>query len=273
MISLQDIRQKYKSIREQIEKSIFDSYLLQYIKTPIIDEDKLLILISIMDRLELSPDKMQNFALSTMFIQIALDTHEHISNTVKDEKGRQLTVLAGDYYSGLYYKLLAESEDNLLIKELSRGIKEINEHKIGVYQKDIDGIDKLITSMRQIESSLLAKFSEYFKVDLWNDFIGNLFLFKRLLSEKNQYLKKESSVFFDALKEVIFPKISKQLNDLSSEQQSHLLQTCDYYLEQTKKVIEKGLEQLPYLNDLLEQRINLMLNQYKPYAKSFVEEG
>ena len=67
-----------------------------------------LFLFQLMDHLELSYSEMQNYALSTMLIQIALDTHEHISNESVEEKNRQLTVLAGDYFSGLYYKLLAD---------------------------------------------------------------------------------------------------------------------------------------------------------------------
>jgi len=86
VIKLQDIRRKFTNIREQVGKKVFDAYLLDHIETPIIDEDKLLILISIMDRIELSYSKMQNYAMSTMLIQIALDTHEHISNFSKDEK-------------------------------------------------------------------------------------------------------------------------------------------------------------------------------------------
>ncbi|MBV7507139.1 heptaprenyl diphosphate synthase component 1 [Bacillus sp. sid0103] len=268
-----DIRQKFTNIREQVEKRVCDTYLLKYIEIPIIDEDKLLILISIMERLELSYSDMQNYALSTMLIQIALDTHEHISDASVDEKNRQLTVLAGDYFSGLYYKLLAESEDILMIKALSKGIKEVNENKISVYQNELVSIDELMTSIKRIESSLLGNLSEYFKVDLWNDFLENLLLFKRLLNEKTQFIKTESSVLFEALKSIVYPINNFKLNELSSEQKSHLFQYCDLYLEKTKKVIEKGLAQLPYLNELLEKRIMSLLNQYQPNAKTFVEEG
>ncbi len=114
-----------------------------------------------------------------MLIQIALDTHEHITNTAEDDKSRQLTVLAGDYFSGLYYKLLADSEDILMIKALSDGVKTINESKVLIYQKESIEIDKLMNCIMIIESSLLAKFSEYFKVDLWNEFHGNFLFFKR----------------------------------------------------------------------------------------------
>ncbi|WP_335712435.1 heptaprenyl diphosphate synthase component 1, partial [Neobacillus drentensis] len=140
-----DIRQKFTNIREQVEKRVCDTYLLNYIEIPIIDEDKLLLLVSIMDRLELSYSDMQNYALSTMLIQIALDTHEHITDASVEEKNRQLTVLAGDYFSGLYYKLLADSEDIMMIKALSRGIKEVNENKISVYQNEILDIEELMT--------------------------------------------------------------------------------------------------------------------------------
>ncbi|QCJ45255.1 heptaprenyl diphosphate synthase component 1 [Bacillus sp. S3] len=270
---MQDIQQKFIIIKEQIEKRVSDSYLLEYIDTPIVDDDKLLILISVMDRLELSFSDIQNYALSTMLIQIALDTHEHISNASIDEKNRQLTVLAGDYFSGLYYHLLAESEDIMMIKTLSKGVKEVNENKILVYQCNFDRIEKLIISIARIESSLLTKLSAYFNMDLWNEFLAHLFIFKRLLKEKKQYFHSEGSILFEALKKIIFPDIDSTALEITGEQRNYLLQICDHYLEQSKQVIEKGLKQLPYLNDLLEKRIRLMLNQYQPYAKTFVEEG
>jgi heptaprenyl diphosphate synthase len=272
VIKLLDIRQKFTNIKEQIEKRVCDSYLLKYIEIPIIDEDKLLILVSIMDRLELSFSEMQNYALSTMLMQIALDTHEHITDAPVEEKNRQLTVLAGDYFSGLYYKLLAESEDILMVKSLSKGVKEVNENKIITYRYEFEGIETLMTNIKLIESALLAKLSEYFKVDLWNNFIADFLLFKRLLMEKSNFLEKESSVLFQALNRIVFPT-NNNLTGLSEEQENHLLTICDRYLEMLKQVIEKGIHQLPYLNDLLENRIKSTLSQYQPYAKTFAEEG
>ena len=67
-----------------------------------------------------------------------LDTHDDVSNTLEDEnsmKTRQFTILAGDYYSGLYYKVLAEVCNTEMIKKLSEGVKTINEHKVTIYHK------------------------------------------------------------------------------------------------------------------------------------------
>ena len=272
MIRLQDIRQKYADIRVQVEKKVFDSYLLKYIETPLIDEDKLLILISLMDRLELSFNEMQNFALSTMLIQIALDTHEHISHSSDDEKSRQLTVLAGDYFSGLYYKLLAESEDVAMIRALSYGVKEVNEHKISVYQNESNEIEKLMRDIMIIESSLIVKVAEYFKVDPWNEFISNFLFFKCLLKEKRRYLQDGNSVLFEAVRKIIFPK-SESKYKLSSENQNDLLIAIDRYLDFSKQIIENRIGELPYLNELLEGRITSILNQHQPIVKNFVEEG
>lgn len=268
-----DIRQKFTDIKEQVEKKVLHPYLLKYIETPVIDEDKLLILVSIMDRLELSSNEINNYAVTTMLIQIALDTHEHISNASVDEKQRQLTVLAGDYYSGLYYKLLAESENIEMIKELSKGIKEINEHKISVYQKEITTIEMLMASIKKIESSLLARFSGYFKVDIWNEWIANLFLVKRLLHEKKQLCDNGSSFMFEAMKDIVFLNKNLSLKNLSDAQYRDLLLICDQYIDSSIQNLLLGINQLPYLNDYLEAKICKIINEHQAIVKTLVEEG
>lgn len=269
---MHDIRQKYNGVKNKVEENVFDPYLLKYIKRPIIDEDKLLILVSMMDLLNLPYHEIENKAISTMLIQIALDTHENIMKSSED-KNRQLVVLAGDYYSGLYYKLLAHSEDILMIKAISNGVKEINERKISVYHSDFLGIDKLMESIMLIESSLLVKLTEYFKVEYWNNLITNLLLFNRIQNEKNLYSSKKDSVLFEGMKNILYPIKEFSLSDLSPEQHDQLLNVCDDYLEVSKQNIKQELLKLPNLNKLLKKRIDSLINQHQPYAKTFVEEG
>ncbi|NRD80577.1 heptaprenyl diphosphate synthase component 1 [Bacillus sp. BRMEA1] len=269
---MQNIPQKFTSVKEKLEKRVFDAYLLKYIETPIIDKDKLLILISMMDELELPFKTVEKYCLATMLIQIALDTHEHINKFSEDGKTRQLTVLAGDYYSGMYYKLLSETEDILMIKALSAGVKEINENKIMVYHQNSETIEKLMKSVKIIESSILIKLAGHLNLNRWSEILSNLFFFKRLLMERSRYIKGESSVLFDALKKVTFQKHEFTINDYSAEQQKLLL-VCERYLEHSKQAIENEILNLSFINDLLSTRISALLDQYQPVVKTFVEEG
>ncbi|WP_462412036.1 heptaprenyl diphosphate synthase component 1 [Neobacillus sp. Marseille-QA0830] len=268
-----NIRQRYTNIRERVEKSVWDAYLLDYIKTPIIDQDKLLVLVSIMDLLQEQEQLSENYCLSTMLIQIALDTHEHISVLSEDGIERQLTVLAGDYYSGLYYKLLADSNDILMIKTLSKGVKEVNENKIAFFYQNSLGIDKAMESLKRMESSIITSFAGYFKLDLWNHFLEDLLFYKRLLREKEHYLQNRNSVIFEILKNIAFPHNNSKLTDIPGEQQRQLLTVCDRYLEQAKQAIEKTMAKVPYVNNVLEYRVISLLSQQKPYVKTFAEEG
>lgn len=278
MIRLRDIRQKLIEVKGQLEQKVLHSYLVKFIENPYVDEDKLLLLISIMDQLELSEQQRKSYALATMLIQIALDTHEHVSNKkiseIPELTSRQLTVLAGDYYSGLYYKLLAETDDISMIKVLAKGIKEVNEHKITFFQQEFDGIEKLITSIKIIESSLLSKIIDYFQVNVWSDMASNVLLVKRLLVEKKRYIQTGCSQFFEAMKKVIFPKSDDlKFKDLSNEQKKYLLVVCDRYIEFSKTIIEENIQQLPYLNDALKSRITTILNKHQSIANTYVEEG
>ena len=277
MIRLQDICQKLSEVKGRIEQKVLHPYLMKFIETPYIDEDKLLLLISIMDQLELSDKQRKNYAVATMLVQIALDTHEQITNEkingIHQLTSRQLTVLAGDYYSGLYYKLLADHEDIFMINVLAGGIKEVNEHKISVFQQEFDGIEKLMASIKIIESSLITKIIDYFQVNVWYEIVSNLLLVKRLLHEKKQYSKTGCSQLFDVMKKIIFAKSDTKLKNLTSEQENYLLVVCDRYIEFSKTIIENSIRKLPHINEQLRIRIISILNQHQPIAKTFVEEG
>jgi heptaprenyl diphosphate synthase len=279
VIGLQDIQMKLTKIKERIMQNVSHPYLLKYIQTPTVDEDKLLLLVSLMDHLNISNDEMESYVLTTMLIQIALDTHEHVTENKDQEdtyyslKNRQLTVLAGDYYSGLYYKHLSEINSIGVIRTLAEGIKNVNEHKISVYERNPDGIDKLMNSIKMIESSLFEKLTEYFQADVWDEYASNLLFIKRLINEKKKFLQKETSILFEGLKKLAFPKSDQGLSELSNEQQRYLLLICDRYIEFAKQLIEKGIKKLPFLNELLKERTATILSQHHSQAKSFVEEG
>ncbi|MBY0122585.1 heptaprenyl diphosphate synthase component 1 [Bacillus sp. S/N-304-OC-R1] len=269
-----NMKEKVAVIKEQIEEKIRHPYLLKYIESPIIDEDKLLILISALDHIQLPEDKLRNYAITIMLIQIALDTHELVSNEelhADQLKHRQLTVLAGVYYSGLYYKILAGLEDISMIRSLATGIKEVNEHKISVYQKAVEAVDILMESIKKVECSLFDKVFDLIEDRNWCEFASNLMLLKRLISEKNKYLKGESSIVFDVLNVLLITK--HDYSELSVEQQHLLISTCDRYINNSKQIIEKYLSKLPTLNECLINRVNAIISQHLPAENIFVEEG
>jgi heptaprenyl diphosphate synthase len=273
VIRLHEIRHTFSDTMVQLKKMVFDSYLLKYIEEPVIDDDKLLIVLSILNKQELSDTVIKNYALSTMLIQIALDTHEQIMQASVNDQRRQLTVLAGDYYSGLYYQLLSEAEEITMIKALSNGIKEINEHKILIYHMDHTNTDGLMTSLKTIESSLFIKLSEYFKVEFWDEFIANVLFIKRLMKERSTFLKSEGSILFEALTQIVFAKNGNKLKELAKDQKDHLLEICETYLHDSILMVQKGIKELPGLNEALAGRIYALIEEYQPIAIPFAEEG
>jgi heptaprenyl diphosphate synthase len=275
---LQQIEKLMSDMKDLIMQKISHPYLQKYIQTPNIDEDKLLLIISMLDQHGLTKLEMKDFVVTTMLIQVALDTHELVSNTtnpIEKEsslKSRQLTVLAGDYFSGLYYKILADSNNLAMIRALSEGIKEINEHKIFLYQKDSDGIEKLMNNIWTIESALINKIADYLHESIWKDVSSHLLFIKRLLVEKKVFMNEDTSLLFDALAKVVFPK-NIHLLELSTEQRNYLLLICDKYVDFSVKKVEVGIQKIPEVNETLKNRWTNILLQHDPIAKTYVEEG
>jgi heptaprenyl diphosphate synthase len=274
---MQQIQTIMTDMKDIIIQKISLSYLQQFIQNPIIDEDKLLLLISMLDHHGLSKLEMEDFVVTPMLVQIALDTHEHVSNSsskTEDEtslKVRQLTVLGGIYYSSLYYKILADTNNLAMIRALADGIKDINENKILLYQKDITEIEKLMNSIMMIESSLISKLADYLHENGWKEIASHFLLYKRLLLEKKLFIQEGTSLLFEALRKIVFPKYNPQ-SELSSEQHKYLLIICDKYIDFSSKIIDVGIQKIPAINDNIKRRWSSLMQQ-NPIAKTYVEEG
>lgn len=202
-----------------------------------------------------------------MLIQIALDTHELITNESQSkdlEKNRQLTVLAGDFYSGHYFQLLAEAEDIHMIKILAEAIKEINEQKIVLYQKAAANIEELVKSIVIVEHALVDKLIAAFQMEEWKNLSSFILLIKRLLKEKNTYNETGSSLVIDTFSSEKWKEKNK------SEAPAELI--LEKFLEDACGRLQKAMNSTPVcINTLLLEKIQLLLNECQ--QQMYVEEG
>jgi heptaprenyl diphosphate synthase len=227
----------FNAVKNQLHERLQHPFLMRYIDSPIVDEDKLLLLYSILKSANLHIEHIKRYALTIMLVQIALDTHERVSDKVHTEasdshKRRQLTVLAGDYYSGLYYYLLAENHDISLIRVLAEGIKEINEQKIRLYQKSGRTVEEVIDSVEIIEAALLQKTCEYFNVTDWKVFSSIVLARKRIAHEYQEYKQQRYAPIFAAWKQVLSPSSSEELRLLYEAYMQNTMQQLQTWTSQ-----------------------------------------
>lgn len=269
------LQEKLEYIKGKIQGKIAHPFLSQNFVHPKIDDDKLLLLISVLDGEKVPDRDWEQFAIPTMLLQLALDTHERVTNDGNGMtfKARQLTVLAGTFYSGLYYKMLSERNEIELIGVLAEGIKTINDHKIIVYQKEMHGIEKLMDSIRKIEASLFKKVATYLQAYNWDELIENFLFMKRLIHEKDAFMNDQNSVLFDALRKLVFPRKGMGTQELSKEQKNYLILICDRYIDFAKHLLLESKNRLAYRNEILDRRIFSLIDEHQPLAKSLVEEG
>ncbi|WP_051348677.1 heptaprenyl diphosphate synthase component 1 [Peribacillus kribbensis] len=194
-----NLENKTTELIQLIEEAVHHPYLLNYIDKPEIDKVKLSLILELFTKSDLPEKKKKDTILAAMLVQIALDTHERVSLSVSvredpmELKSRQLTILAGDYFSGLYYSILAGIGEVSFIKYLSGGIKDINEHKIMLYQADFHQPGELLKTLEMIESGILLQAADALGESSTKAFLSKILLCKRLIEEKKLCLQDEGS--------------------------------------------------------------------------------
>ncbi len=219
------------TLKNDIEKAIYHPYLFQHIEPPIIDDEKLLLLCSITKETDKKIRKEQ--IISTVLVQTALDIHErilYIDLITNNHKERQLTVLAGDYFSSLYYERLTAINNQELIRLLADGIREINELKtVFLYGENIS-LSKLMDIQMKIESNLINQFSLGTAGKSISNEMKQLLLLKKLVHEKLLDEQGRPSVWIHLIGRHIHKQTaptSNKITLLTNEQYEKTIQTIN----------------------------------------------
>lgn len=220
---------------EQIKNHINDKtqhpYLDQFIIKPVIDDDKITFLLS-MFRANGHYKNISRYVTAIMIMQMALDMHDTVSiEKVSKAKSRerQLTVLAGDYYSSQYYCMMSEMQDFPMIRCLSEGIRRLNEEKVGLFRGKWQW-DGFLEQLKRIETSLIMELANFLDLSHWLPAMTAYFAHNRLRSEKQALHNGEGSIFMEPL----FHKFP--------EKRMQFLQQCDGWLLELKEQVDSEIK-------------------------------
>ncbi|WP_404452851.1 heptaprenyl diphosphate synthase component 1 [Virgibacillus necropolis] len=253
-------------LRSLIEEKIQHVYVDKTIQKPAIDDIKLALLYTIMKQSNLPQPKIEQYILSTIFVQMALDTHEIVpiknnkNESSSEQRKRQLKVLAGDYYSGLFYSLLSDTEDFEVIHILAAAIREINEYKMSFFYNQLNSVEEAIDLLMKIESLLISRMLNQVQVITDPALIENIIILNILLREKHLFISNESSPVFENL--LIFSGNERDLRD-----------KLDQIIEGKIKSIEEYITRIPIQYVTLKNDVTRILGDMLENNTSIAKEG
>ncbi|HET7657220.1 MAG TPA: heptaprenyl diphosphate synthase component 1 [Bacillales bacterium] len=262
-----DIQEEVDLLKDKMKQHMHHSILLKNMDMPVPDEEKLSLLYQMFLEAECSRQEIDTYVVTIMLVQAALDAHDLITTdkpvNQKAEKSRQLTILGGDYYSGLYYQLLTELNDIALIRQIAQSIQLVNEHKMYLYRSR-QALVKKVENLRVLESALLSSVAKYFNQPLWAQFFEEYFLLRRLLAQKSQFIQSQTGTDtiqdgIDHIKVFPFRQGKKQ--------------QFDPYIERAGKAVEDLFAKHSTFQKVLDSRIWSIFAESGAFKQKLAEEG
>ncbi|WP_185819619.1 heptaprenyl diphosphate synthase component 1 [Salibacterium salarium] len=190
-------------IEDEFLKITTHPYLKQYIEDVKIEYDLIYFLLEIMRYSELSPSEKREQILAALLVQAAFNTHEQVKldydGKTDRKKPRQLTVLAGDFFSSLYHAMLVKEVHSGVISVFSRAIQQINEEKMSLHFNENSSEEELIKRLNVVEGSFLIEISTFYGEEKLGALAETFFLLKRLINEQKSGNDKYLSAFSFAI--------------------------------------------------------------------------
>lgn len=190
------------SIHRELEPIVADimeqgsyPYIEKYIGKPSVPIFFVQMVYSIMRSYSLPAERIHHYCVATAFLQMGIDTHEQVSTgeetTFFGKRSRQLMVLAGDYFSALFYRIMAEQGETKAIIRLSKAVCDINEAKIDLYslRNKKNTLRSPTALLRRVQGNLVTAVADLFHPveegeNPWVPFAENVMVLDYLLEDK-----------------------------------------------------------------------------------------
>ncbi|MBA4543136.1 MULTISPECIES: heptaprenyl diphosphate synthase component 1 [Thermoactinomyces] len=229
-------KKELREILEQIEKHAENSYVRQQIGRPDIPVFFVRVLYLMLHAYQLEKEKIALYTIATTLLKMGIDLHETVETSAPEalpgQRKQQVTVLAGDYYSSLFYYLLAKEKETDVIHCLAGAICRINEWKMSLHQMRKAGAPltaEMVKRIKSISSELIAALADFFHVRKgfafsWRPVAEELLLYEELLrfpglssTEKLFYLEQSRSSLTNLLNGWPDSESKGQLEELAKE--------------------------------------------------------
>ncbi|KXH82025.1 heptaprenyl diphosphate synthase component 1 [Sporosarcina sp. HYO08] len=107
-------------------------------------------------------ESMYKAAVAVGAVHAAFAAHDTIDEWDATSKEQQLTVLSGDYFSGIHYRILASLPDFDFIRSLSQTIASVNERKATMRMQTDLNLGDLMDSLQIIEAGCIVDYFQSF---------------------------------------------------------------------------------------------------------------
>ncbi|MFX3633490.1 MAG: heptaprenyl diphosphate synthase component 1 [Candidatus Pristimantibacillus sp.] len=184
-------------INEISKKYVDYDMIRMHTDLPAFPDSRLRLLYSLLNQNHSTAQQSELYTLVIALVQLAIDTHERIdTETVRisetEMRSRQLKILAGDYFSANYYRLLSQAGQIEMISKISVAVSEVNRLKMNFYIKMNQlkvTADEYLSQIVQLKSELLEAFSSVLEGHLsriWPEVLRGLCRCEAVLEEMNR---------------------------------------------------------------------------------------
>ncbi len=146
----------------EVEHSIYEPVTDREVGRMTVDAIKAFFLLLPMLNGERWNNRLNTSAIAVGAVHVAFEAHDSIDMFNATSRRQQLTVLSGDYFSGIHYRLLASIPEFGFIRTLSEKIGQINEEKTIFHDRLPNGPGKLVETIRVIEAGCITDFLRTF---------------------------------------------------------------------------------------------------------------
>ncbi len=179
----QQIQSKLISMEIDVLQAVRQRTLDQWTDGPYVKDSRLFFLLLPYFNGEQWSTKLETSANTVAIVYAALHAHDKVKEEMPISKEQQLTVLAGDLYSGIYYQMLAKLKNVDMVQKLATAIIQVSEKKASFYEHRIQTTEEVEETVKVIETALLSAFYQANNFSHYRELMEYSLLFQRYTCE------------------------------------------------------------------------------------------